>query len=263
MGYFAIRMNTIRVSIVYSVRRRLTNMWSKKVFHRNVFSRRSAIAWTYINQKGNGVEIGAAANPIRFSAGTKVKYVDRLSREEKLVQEKASDPRAYRDMVRVDIIDDADKLETLADSSQDFVIANHVLEHCQSPITALKNMLRVLKTDGVLFLSVPDMRYTFDSTRQLTDLEHIIVDAVEGPERSFREHFKEWAKFVEKVPEDEIETRADKLINGRYGIHYHVWTQYALLELFLYLKKELAQAFEIECFCRNNTEVDIVLRKTS
>jgi ubiquinone/menaquinone biosynthesis C-methylase UbiE len=40
----------------------------------------------------------------------------------------------------------------LADSSQDFVIANHLLEHLPDPIGALKEWYRVLRAGGTLFL---------------------------------------------------------------------------------------------------------------
>ena len=37
-------------------------------------------------------------------------------------------------------MDDGERLATIADATQDFVIANHFLEHCQDPLGALGNM---------------------------------------------------------------------------------------------------------------------------
>ena len=42
--------------------------------------------------------------------------------------------------VPVGCIDDGERLGKIADASQDFVIANHFLEHCQDPILALLNI---------------------------------------------------------------------------------------------------------------------------
>lgn len=48
-------------------------------------------------------------------------------------------------VVRPDIVDDGECLSKVGDFSQDFVIANHVLEHFEDPIKGFRNMLRVLK----------------------------------------------------------------------------------------------------------------------
>ena len=45
--------------------------------------------------------------------------------------------------------------------AEDFIIANHFLEHAQDPIRTIKRHLEVLKPGGVLFLYLPhpDMEY--------------------------------------------------------------------------------------------------------
>ena len=63
---------------------------------------------------------------------------------------------------------------------QDFVIANQVLEHFQNPLLALQNMLRVLKPGGVLYLSLPDKRFSFDVDRPVTTVEHVLRDYRRG-----------------------------------------------------------------------------------
>lgn len=162
--------------------------------------------------------------------------------------------------VHVDIIDDADRLEKVVDMSQDFVIANHLLEHCEDPIGAIGNMLRVLKSSGILFLAVPDMRYTFDSERPVTTLEHLIRDHEEGAGRSAMEHFGEWAQFVEKNGEADVQRRAEELKEKKIAVHFHAWTQLEMLELILYLRKERGD-FEIEFVAKNIIEMIIILRK--
>ncbi len=67
-----------------------------------------------------------------------------------------------------DMIDDGETLSTIDSASQDFVIANHFLEHCENPIQTLRNFLRVLKDGGILYMAVPDKRFTFDVDRPVT-----------------------------------------------------------------------------------------------
>jgi ubiquinone/menaquinone biosynthesis C-methylase UbiE len=43
------------------------------------------------------------------------------------------------------VVDDGARLASFADGSLDFVVANHMLEHAEDPIAALKHQLRVLK----------------------------------------------------------------------------------------------------------------------
>lgn len=127
--------------------------------------------------KGKGIEIGALNNPLKVPAAARVKYVDRMSLKELEQEYPEMNPKTF---ARVDILDDGERLETIEDNSQDFVIANHFLEHCENPINAIENMLRALKNGGILYMSVPDKRFTFDSTRQITSFQHLMRDYREG-----------------------------------------------------------------------------------
>jgi predicted SAM-dependent methyltransferase len=169
-----------------------------------------------------------------------------------------------RELVDVDIIDDGEQIAEIPDSTQDFVIVNHVLEHFQNPIVAINNMLRVLNNGGVLYLSIPDKRYSFDIDRPVTSIEHLLRDYKEGSGWSKGQHLEEWTRRINKIKDDaEIEQQMTHLMNIDYSIHYHVWTQTEMLELILTLKKKLHFHFEVELFLRNKDEVIIILRKNS
>ena len=159
---------------------------------------------------GDGIELGALTKPLRVPPDVRVRYVDRLP-VERLIQAEGPglrcagiDPQA---MVHVDVVDDASTLATFPDRSVDFVIANHVLEHLEDPVCALENMLRVLRRGGVLLLTLPDPRYTFDRRRSRTTVEHVIKDHTAGPATSRYTHYEEWAR--------EIEGREDAAVPGR------------------------------------------------
>lgn len=222
----------------------------------NPILNREYIAEIYI--KGNGIEIGALHNPLKIPRSAKVKYIDRLSLSELRKQYPELNGHEF---VKVDVIDDGEKLNKIQDSVQDFVIANHFIEHCQNPVGAIENMLRVLKNGGKLYLSIPDKRYIFDADRPVTSIEHILRDYKEGPNWSKRQHYEETVKIVNKIHDDtEAQKQILRLINIDYSIHYHCWTQNEMLEMISVLKKILNN-FEVELFARNETEVIIVLVK--
>lgn len=153
-------------------------------------------------------------------------------------------------------------LETVRDSSLDFLIANHMIEHCQNPLEAIRNYMRVLREDGVIYMAVPDKRHTFDHDRPNTTIEHLVRDYEEGPQWSRRGHFEEYARLVDKVPESEMEAKTARLIDIDYSIHFHVWTPADFMEMLLYFRKEIARELEVELFRKNGMESIFVLRKT-
>jgi GT2 family glycosyltransferase/SAM-dependent methyltransferase len=215
---------------------------------------RSAIAGLYL--EGSGIEVGALHSPIVVQPPVQVKYVDRMAVEQLRRQYPELDALH---LVEPDILDNGERLERIGDASQDFVIASHFLEHCQDPIGTVKSMLRVVKPGGVLFLAVPDKRYTFDRHRPVTTLEHLIRDHEEGPEWSKLAHFEEWATLAD---DENIKGRsAQELIDFDYSIHFHVWTQAEVLELFAAMKTRYAMPFDVEAVVKNVMEVIIVLRK--
>jgi predicted SAM-dependent methyltransferase len=219
---------------------------------------RESVANMYIRGAAHGIEIGALDRPMRLPCNMKTLQVDRMP-EGQLVNEYRN--KKIRNLVHVDIYDDGEKLGKIEDSSQEYVIANHFLEHCRNPIFALSNMLRVLKKDGILFLSVPDKRYIFDSERPVTPFPHLVQDYENGPELSDKNHYEEWTRFVLKADVSDVQNKAASLMAACESIHFHVWTQVEILELILGAKKFIAADYEIVHFSKNGYEVVVVVRK--
>jgi len=219
---------------------------------------RRLIAYRFI--RGEGIEIGALHLPLEVPRSARVKYVDRLSVADlrKQYPELSSLP-----LLEPDIIDDGTRLDTVADGSQDFVIANHFIEHAPDPLGALSNMLRVLRKDGVLFLAIPDKRFSFDVDRPVTSLEHLIKDHAEGPEWSRRDHYKEWVQFVDKLEGADAEKQLAALLESDYSIHFHVWSPIEMFEMITLLKKEMGLQFDIALFYQHFDECIFILRKAA
>ncbi len=219
--------------------------------------RRATIARAYIH--GSGIEIGALNKPLRVPRGTRVTYVDRLPVAQLQQHYPDIPPGSF---VPVDIVDDGERLPTIPSSSQDFVIANHFLEHCQDPIGTLGHLLRVVRPGGVLYVAVPDKRLTFDRDRPMTPLSHLISNHEQEPERSLRDHLEEWARLVDRVPTERVAAWADELHRTGYSIHYHVWSPPELLELVIWSGRDGALPFTPELFLQRKEEMILILRKT-
>lgn len=218
---------------------------------------RRDIAFQYL--KGEGIEVGALHAPLQVPEGVKVHYVDRMSLSDLRKQYPELGGVA---LVEADIVDNGETLSSIADNSWDFAIANHMIEHCQNPIGALENFLRVVKPGGLVYMGVPDKRYTFDIDRPLTSLDHLIRDYKEGPEWSRLAHYEEYVRLVDKFPEEQVAQRMQHLLDIDYSIHFHVWTAETFPELLAYCQENLSSSFEIELFQENSGEMIMILRKT-
>jgi SAM-dependent methyltransferase len=219
---------------------------------------------------GEGLEIGALHQPLAVPAHAKVRYVDRMKTDE---LRREYPELAEWDLTEVAVVDDGETLATVAEESQDFIVANHFLEHTENPIGTIETHLGKLKPGGVLFYAVPDKRFTFDFRRPVTPIEEMVADYDEGPERSRAEHYEEWTRLVideespsdggaEQVASEEwVQRRARELEAAKYSIHMHVWTQVEFLQLILACRERLGERFDIEATAKRAIEFIVVLRK--
>ena len=224
---------------------------------RDVARSRRRLARRFI--AGDGLEIGALNLPMWMPSGARVRYVDRKPLEALRAEYPEWDTW---DIVAPDIVTDGETLEAVGDASADFVVANHFIEHTEDPIGALAAHLRVLRPGGIGFYAVPDKRFSFDVRRPITDVEHVAADHREGPERSRREHFLEWVRLVSDVPEARVEAEADRLMQERSSIHFHVWTPNAFAELLVHSRTVFDLPLEIEAIQPAGSEFVAIIRRT-
>lgn len=64
------------------------------------------------------------------------------------------------------IINDAVNITNISDESYDFCFASHCLEHIANPIKAVKEWLRIVKTNGYVVLILPEKTQCFDHKRK-------------------------------------------------------------------------------------------------
>ena len=194
--------------------------------------------------RGDGIEIGALHRPLVAPPGARVTYVDRLPDAELRAHYPELNGMPF---APVTALGTAEDLSAFADSSLDFVIANHLLEHLPDPIAGLMEFHRVLRPDGALYMALPDSRVTFDSTRELTSPEHIIEEHRHGTGSNRAAHYRDWVVNAEKRVDD-ADARIAELMEMDYSIHFHCWRADTFIEFLLAAEKEAGIDFEIAAF---------------
>jgi predicted SAM-dependent methyltransferase len=208
--------------------------------------------------RGDGIEVGALHRPTPTAPGARTKYYDYMSAAES----RARLPDvAHERLVEVDYIGNGETLDLIPDASQDFLIANHMLEHCQNVIATLRVFWRKLKPGGALFITLPDKRYTFDFARPVTPFDHLVEDDRNGPSASLYQHYVDYMQHVHGRSLSEVPTEEAVRAMPHVDLHFHVWTQMDIMEMFIRLHREHGFQWEIDCVMRNPCEVVTVLRK--
>lgn len=120
-----------------------------------------------------GVELGPLDRPLVRRSDGDVLYADHLSTDglaRKYAGHTAAGPQARGALVEVDLVLEHQTLiQALgARGPVDYIVASHVIEHLPDPVSWLNDCADALRTDGVLFLAVPDKRFSFDRNRSLT-----------------------------------------------------------------------------------------------
>ncbi len=186
--------------------------------------------------RGRGVEIGALWRMFPLRSGATVWYVDRVHPE--ALQKEY--PEVHQQLVPPDIVADAAQMP-FRDGSLDFLIASHVLEHMPFPLTTLRHWYRTLAPGGVLLLKIPDKRYTFDTRRQRTTLQHLIDEDQGHSAFDKRTHFEDWVEHVvgRERGTEEFAREIARMMEIDYSIHYHAWTDEDVREFIDYSRESM------------------------
>lgn len=163
----------------------------------------SAFAHRYLDNL-QGLEIGGAAHNA-FGLNTKnVDYTYDLDSPFKLLEK-----NMCGEAMPVDMITDGWNLP-VEDDSQDFVISSHVLEHAANPVKVLYEWRRVVRANGFILIIVPERDIAgVDTHRPLTNVEDML----------------QW--YYQDVQKEESPC-----------VHWTVWKQSNLIELFNALKSD-------------------------
>jgi len=195
---------------------------------------------------GSGIEVGPGAHPFELPLpGAHVRYLDRWRANEStgLFPQLA----AQGEFTEPDVIADfnTDRLSPIADNSQDFVIASHVLEHLAEPIGFLREIHRVLRPGGVALILLPDRHQTRDRHRPPTSLSHLVDEYEAGVDEVSEAHLVEWlqnrGKPLGNTRDEQLQT-LDRF--RRRSIHVHCWDAPEFLEVILWGIENLDEHWE-------------------
>jgi len=114
------------------------------------------------------LEIGALDSPTYTRDAFNVKYAD-FAFSKELSSHSKNNPRYNLErIVEVDYAVVGNKYSEMINSKFDIIVANHVIEHVPDAIGWMHDLGKILSPGGIVFLSVPDKRFTFDIARRET-----------------------------------------------------------------------------------------------
>ncbi len=151
------------------------------------------------------------------------------------------------DFTEPDVVADfnTDRLAPIADSSQDFVIASHVLEHLAEPIGFLAEIHRVLRPGGVAVILLPDRHRTRDRHRIPTSLSHLVAEYEDGVDEVSDAHLVEWLRHrgmpLGETRQEQLQTLER---HRKRSIHVHCWDAPEFLEVILWSIEHLGEQWE-------------------
>jgi len=124
----------------------------------------------------------------------------------------------------------------------DLVIANHVLEHICNPIKWINMIADLLNDDGMLFIALPDKRFSFDRYRSNTDVAHLVTnflvdEKVTGPEHVIENIIHYDMTYIGQKLDIKQALNPDRLRAEMHtpnpGIHVHVFDGLSFLSKIL------------------------------
>ncbi len=132
-----------------------------------------------------------------------------------------------------------------------------MLEHVEDPIATLEHQLRALRAGGVLYLTLPDARETFDAPRRRTTVEHLLRDHREGPHVSRSAHYEECARPIEGHSGEVQARRVEEMEAEGLRPHFRLWEPNG----FAAFLAALEPSFSLELLQASIGEFVVILRK--
>jgi len=164
---------------------------------------------------GKGAEIGALNSPVTSKRRCNVLYVDHLDTDG--LRKKYP---TVEGIVEVDrpMVNGSLKETLVSDAPLDYLVGSQVFEHLANPIRWLQEGAAVLRTGGLLAISLPDRRVTFDFLREETQAADLVAayleDAAVPNARCVYDHHSlvsfvnmQWASSDSVFPEDIVSGR--------------------------------------------------------
>ena len=232
----------------------------------------------HIDLSGKGLEIGPYGYPTVFKSEANISYLDWKTRDQLVAECTAQDEIAS--IPETDYLVASNDYRQYVPDTFDYIIANHVLEHVPDLIHWISNITAMLNPNGVLFLALPDKKFTFDKYRQNTTLSHILNDFYEGIQTISQEHLLEQVIYYDLTAIDQPMVISERLNRARIeailaegiqpwmiGYHCHIFQSETVLDrlfkpliLMGYVNLDIIDFFPAEG--THYGEMMVILKKT-
>jgi SAM-dependent methyltransferase len=140
-----------------------------------------------------------------------------------------------RDIGAAYVVDAAHVGERFKDTPYDFVASSNVLEHLANPLSVMKQLVSILKPDGMLVIVVPYKHACFDRLRDYTPFSDLVHHYLKDDKESENlDHMEEWLQLIDMnaLDGDRVfvgtlaQLRSRTIQNdARRAIHHHVYHQ--------------------------------------
>lgn len=132
-----------------------------------------------------GVELGPLNRPLIQREDGDILYADHRSTDDLRAKYAGHDAVIGPDAQRIVDVDLVLEHQSLAEAlgpraPVDYIVASHVMEHIPDPIGWLNDLAAVLREGGVIFLAVPDKRFTFDYHRRPSTTAELVGHHIAG-----------------------------------------------------------------------------------
>ena len=232
---------------------------------------------SFSNFTGDGLDIGPLDKPFipestASDMNLNVETVDRWSPQdlERLFPELTNS--TFKEPTHIFDVS-AGGLGFASDGSYDFVICSHVAEHVANPFWLIQEAFRALRTEGVLYISVPDGRYSDDAGRKCTEYEELLdlferkVSVVsDGKVLDYLSAPRIKTGWVLEAFENNAVTREVLDHERLRSFHVHVWDSESFVEHFVLFSEHAGLSWQLEdlfVFENNNYECVILVKKTA
>lgn len=143
---------------------------------------------------------------------------------------------------------EASDLHMIENEQYDFVASCQMLEHSANPIKVLYEWQRILKENGTLLLLLPHKEATFDKSREITSLEHMINDFENDTDETDQTAIEEAIELYNK--DYDIGTNNamyssffnEELMRDNYKnrlVHHHVFNLHSAVSMVNYANFEI------------------------
>ena len=134
------------------------------------------------------------------------------------------------------LVSEGSALDEVGDSTYDFVLSSHNLEHFANPVKALKEWQRVMKPGGALILALPYFKDIFDHLRRPTGVKHMLDDYEKNTSENDLTHLPEILEkhdLTKDLPAGSLEEFRKRSLDNFSNrcLHHHVFDKQNSREL--------------------------------